>query len=85
MNENDLIQLAQEALMLVLVLSLPTIIAASVVGTLTSLLQALTQVQEQTVGFVLKLITVIVGLIITGRWMGAELLQLGHTAFNSII
>lgn len=84
MDESDLIKLAEEAMMLVLILSLPTIIAASLVGTLVSLLQALTQIQEQTLSFVLKLITVILGLVATGRWMGAELVQLGATAFSTI-
>lgn len=84
MEISELMKLAQEAMMLVLLLSLPPIIAASVVGTLVSLVQALTQIQEQTLGFVLKLVAVIVAMISTGNWMAAELVQLGTTVFNSI-
>ncbi len=84
MSENELIQFAIDAMMLVLLLSLPPIVAASVVGTLVSLIQALTQVQEQTLSFVLKLIAVIVTLLITTQWVGAELYQLGDNIFNAI-
>ncbi|MFA0284742.1 EscS/YscS/HrcS family type III secretion system export apparatus protein, partial [Vibrio sp. 10N.222.55.F12] len=40
---------------------------------LVSLIQALTQVQEQTLGFVVKLIAVIITLFVTAQWLGAEL------------
>ena len=80
----ELIQLANEALYLTLILSLPTIVAASLVGTLTSLVQALTQIQEQTLSFVLKLIAVVVTLIITGNWMGQEISTLTDNIFKAI-
>ena len=84
MEISELMQLAQEAMVMVLLLSLPPIVAASVVGVLTSLVQALTQIQEQTLGFVLKLVAVIVSLIATGPWIATELVQLGQTVFSSI-
>ncbi|ATD01024.1 MULTISPECIES: type III secretion system export apparatus subunit SctS [Pseudoalteromonas] len=80
----ELIQLANEALYLTLILSLPTIVAASLVGTLTSLVQALTQIQEQTLSFVLKLIAVVVTLMITGNWMGQEISTLTDNIFKAI-
>ncbi len=84
MEISELMRLAQEAMVLVLILSLPPIVAASVIGVLVSLIQALTQIQEQTLGFVLKLIAVIASLIATGNWMAAELVQLGQTVFSAI-
>lgn len=80
----ELIQLANEALYLTLILSLPTIVAASLVGTLTSLVQALTQIQEQTLSFVLKLIAVVVTLMNTGNWMGQEISTLTDNIFKAI-
>jgi len=84
MNANELVQFSIDAMMLVLILSLPPIVAASVVGTLVSLIQALTQIQEQTLSFVLKLVAVIVTLLITGQWMGTELYQMGDNIFKAI-
>jgi type III secretion protein S len=73
MSTPDLVGFLTQALYLTLLLSLPTILAASIIGTLVSLLQALTQVQEQTLSFTLKLIAVGVVLVLTARWMGGEL------------
>ncbi|WP_144393316.1 type III secretion system export apparatus subunit SctS [Pleionea sediminis] len=84
MSEVELLKLAEEAIILVLKLSLPSIIAASLVGTLVSLFQALTQVQEQTLSFVVKLVTIIICLVVTGSWMGAELLQFSQRVFDLI-
>ncbi|MDP3139457.1 MAG: type III secretion system export apparatus subunit SctS [Burkholderiaceae bacterium] len=73
MNEADFVSILAKALYLTLWLSLPTIIVASVVGTLFSLMQALTQIQEQTLSFAVKLVAVIATLALTARWMGGEL------------
>ena len=73
MHGIDVIDQASRALTLVLLLSLPTIIVASVVGTLVSLIQALTQIQEQTLSFAIKLIAVIATIFATARWLGGEL------------
>jgi type III secretion protein S len=61
------------AMLLVLWLSLPPIIVASVVGVLFSLVQALTQIQEQTLSFGVKLIAVGLTLYLTARWIGGEI------------
>ncbi len=73
MDTSDLIMHLTKALYLTLWLSLPPIIVASVVGTLFSLFQALTQVQEQTLSFAVKLIAVMATLALTAGWVGAEL------------
>lgn len=64
-----------EAMMLVMVLSLPPIIVASGVGILVSLLQALTQVQEQTLSFAVKLIAVAVTIAAMAGILGSEMLN----------
>ena len=73
MNQSFLIQCTNEALILVLILSMPPIIVATLVGVLVSLVQALTQVQEQTLGFAVKLIVVTVVILVTAGWTGAEM------------
>ena len=57
MNQAQLLDYAQTCLVLVLRLSLIPIIVATVIGLVVSLLQALTQIQEQTLGFAVKLDT----------------------------
>jgi type III secretion protein S len=80
----DLISFLTKALYLVLWLSLPPIIVASVVGTLFSLFQALTQIQEQTLSFAVKLIAVMAALALTARWMGGELYNYTLSIFEMI-
>ena len=69
----ELIDYMTKAMFLTLWLSLPPIVVASVVGTLFSLFQTLTQVQEQTLSFAIKLIAVMITLTLTAGWMGGEI------------
>ena len=82
MNEADLLQLTLESLLLTLVLSLPAIIAAAFFGVGVALFQAVTQVQEQVLGFAIKLTAVVITLIVTARWMGDELLRFANYLFS---
>lgn len=50
-------------------LGAPILLLSMLVGVVTAIFQAVTQIHEQTVGFVLKLIVVILFLIIGGKWM----------------
>lgn len=61
---NPYLSVAAEALQLILILSLPPLLASLIVGVVISLLQALTQVQEQTLTFVPKIIATILVLMI---------------------
>ncbi|WP_414663703.1 type III secretion system export apparatus subunit SctS [Horticoccus sp. 23ND18S-11] len=83
MTQAFILDITSKALTLVLILSLPPIIAATVMGLLVSLLQALTQVQEQTLSFAVKLIVVTAVLLLTMPWVGAELLRFTQYLFDS--
>lgn len=79
-----ILELAAHCLLLVLYLSMPPIIAAAGVGTLVALLQALTQVQEQTLSFAIKLFVVVVVIFATARWLGQELYHFSTNIFTAI-
>ncbi len=83
MDEATIIDMTIQSMTLVLVLSLPPIIVASVSGVLVSLVQALTQVQEQTLSFAVKLLAVFATLVLTARWVGAELILFGTKMFET--
>ncbi|WP_298208993.1 type III secretion system export apparatus subunit SctS [Acidovorax sp.] len=84
MQSVDVVSFFTQALYLVLWLSLPPIIVGSVVGTLFSLFQALTQIQEQTLSFGVKLIAVSVTILLTARWVGGEMFNFTVQIFDSI-
>lgn len=80
------IVLFKQGMLLVVVLTAPPLIVAVVVGVLTSLVQALMQIQiqDQTLPFGIKLVAVGITLIMTGRWIGVELIQLINLTFDMI-
>ena len=76
------IDYAVKALYLVMILSLPPIIVASVVGIVLSLIQAITQLQEQTLAFGVKLLAVVLTLFLMGKWLSGEILRYSEDIFN---
>jgi len=84
MKESQLVDYAQTCLLMVLRLSLIPILVATVIGIIVSLLQALTQVQEQTLGFAVKLIAISLTLLACASWMGSELLLYTNDIFAHI-
>ena len=75
------IDYAVKALYLVMILSLPPIIVASVVGIVLSLIQAITQLQEQTLAFG-DLLAVGLTLFLMGKWLSGEILRYSEDIFN---
>ena len=69
MNETIIIDIARQAVYLVLKASAPMLIASLVVGLIVSVLQTVTSIQEQTLSFVPKLIAVFLVLILAGSWI----------------
>jgi type III secretion protein S len=80
----EALDLFKQGMILVVILTAPPLIVAVAVGVVTSLVQALMQVQDQTLPFGLKLLSVGLTLAMTGRWIGVELIQLTNLAFNMI-
>ena len=70
-----LLHLAREALVLALLLSAPPLGAALLVGLLTGVAQAATQIQEPSLGVVPRLAAVLIALAISGPWIGARLVR----------
>lgn len=73
MNQDLLLSLAREALLLMILASLPPVGASLVVGFLMSLVQATTQIQESTLSVVPKLCAAVLALVIAAPWIGGQL------------
>jgi flagellar biosynthetic protein FliQ len=78
-----MLRVAREGLYLTLLVSAPVLVVSMVVGLVTSVLQAATQVQEQTLSFVPKLVAVFVTLALMGPWIGAQLVRFTVTLFET--
>lgn len=81
MDQATIVELSAKAMSMVLLLSLPAIILATLVGLAVSLLQALTQVQEQTLSFAVRLVCITTVLMLTAHWMGTELIRYTDSIF----
>lgn len=82
MDQATVLDFTVKAMTLVLWLSMPPIIVATVIGVIVSLLQALTQIQEQTLSFAIKLVVVTFTLLFTAQWMGSEMLNFAQYIFE---
>lgn len=81
----DFAQLAAEGLWMILILSLLPLLASLTVGLVVSLFQALTQIQEQTLTFVPKIIATILVIMITAGWMMENLKSFAERAFDLML
>lgn len=69
MTREEALGYAQEAMFIILELSLPLLIVTLVVGTLVSIVQTVTQIQEQTLTFIPKIVVAFLVLAVIGGWM----------------
>lgn len=82
MDYSTAINLTNEILLLVLYLSMPPILVATVVGVLVAIVQGMTQIQEQTLSFGIKLVATSATLILTIYWMGSSMVQFTERVFT---
>ncbi|HBU47718.1 MAG: flagellar biosynthetic protein FliQ [Myxococcota bacterium] len=83
--EQFVLQVTNEALVLTLIASAPAVVGSLIVGLAMALFSATTQVQEQTLSFVPKVIAVFIILAVTGPWVGAFLLRFAQLCFTGFV
>ena len=84
MSADLVIQLAQEALMVVLLVSAPMLGLGLTVGLMVSVFQATTSIQEQTLAFIPKIIAVFVAILIFGPWMLSLMVEFFASIFVNL-
>jgi len=84
-SSSDLIlRVVREGLLLVLLVSAPPLLVSMVVGVLMGMLQAATQIQDQSLGFVPKLVAVVLCIIALGPSLSAQLLRFTQALWQAI-
>ncbi|MFP6667119.1 MAG: flagellar biosynthesis protein FliQ [Pirellulales bacterium] len=84
MTPQNAIDLGREALMMMLMTSAPVLVTGLVVGFVVGLFQAMTQIQEQTISFVPKLVAVVLVLSIMLPWLINQLVDYSHELISGI-
>ncbi|MFA6134529.1 MAG: flagellar biosynthesis protein FliQ [Phycisphaerae bacterium] len=84
MDANAAIDLARQAMMLTLILAAPVLATALIVAAVVGVLQAATQVQEQTLSFVPKILAVVIAGLMLGPWMLTRLIEFSRQMFGQV-
>ena len=78
------IEIGRDALVVLMLVSAPMLLLGMLVGVIMSIFQAATQIQEQTLAFVPKIIAVFVSIVVFGPWMLGMLVTFIHDLFKQI-
>ena len=84
MTQDTVIHLAMQALIVALKVSMPFLLAGLVVGLVVSVFQAVTQIQEQTLSFIPKILVTGVVMAVAGPWMLSQMLAYTQQLYTSI-
>ncbi|MCL2579671.1 MAG: flagellar biosynthesis protein FliQ [Oscillospiraceae bacterium] len=84
MDQGTVMEIFRDALSVVLRLAFPLLIGSMVVGLIIAVFQAATQVSEQTLTFVPKLLTIGAMLLILGPWMMTQLIEFVGRLFTAM-
>lgn len=77
-------EVGSEALFLILILSAPMLMSALSVGLCVSIIQATTQIQEQTLAFVPKVVATFLSLVVCGTWIASMMASYATRIFTDI-
>ncbi|MCG7342882.1 flagellar biosynthesis protein FliQ [Sporosarcina sp. ACRSL] len=80
-----IIAIAERAVWVILLTSGPLLVVALVTGLIVSIFQATTQIQEQTLAFVPKIIAVLVAIVIFGPWILARVTAFAADIFDNLV
>lgn len=84
MDTTQAMDLVRDAVGVAIKLASPMLVLSMVVGVVVAIFQAVTQIHEQTIGFVLKLIVVIGVLLLAGGWMLDTLKDYTYQIFQMV-
>lgn len=84
MTPESVMSIGHDALHVALILAAPLLLAALISGLLISLLQAATQINEQTLSFIPKILAVVTTIVIAGPWMLSLVLDYMRTLFTNL-
>ena len=84
MTPDMVIKLAEQSIFTIILISAPMLLIALAVGLLVSVFQAMTQIQEQTLAFIPKILAVFISLVVFGPWMLTMLLDYTRNLFQQL-
>jgi len=84
MSQGEILTIMQQAIYTMLKVSVPLLLVALAVGLIVSVFQAMTQINEQTLVFIPKIVGTLLVLVLLGSWMMTTLVEFTNKLFSSI-
>jgi len=84
MTPESVMTLGQQAIEMTLMLAAPLLLSALAIGLVVSIFQAATQINEQTLSFIPKLVGIFLVLVIAGPWMMTMMVDFIRRLFGNI-
>ena len=84
MNADTVIDLSQQALMVIVMLAAPMLLSALAIGLLIGMFQAATSINEMTLSFIPKLLILVISIMVAGPWMLQLILNFTRDLYMSI-
>lgn len=84
MSQEMVMDVGIEAIRTVLLISAPVLLLGLLVGLIVSIIQATTQIQEQTLSFIPKLVAIALALLVFGPWMMSMMYDFTINIFENI-
>ncbi|WP_152656382.1 flagellar biosynthesis protein FliQ [Oceanobacillus sp. CFH 90083] len=84
MSSELVLTLAEQGIFTILLITVPLLLLALAVGLLVSIFQATTQIQEQTLAFIPKILAVFLGLVFFGPWMLTTIVEFTSNLYMNI-
>jgi flagellar biosynthetic protein FliQ len=84
LTATDVLAIGRQAMIVALSVSMPVLLFGLIAGVLTSVFQAVTQIQEMTLSFVPKILAVILALMLFGSWMIDQMVTFTQDSFTHI-
>ncbi len=83
MEVGEAVNLVRQTLLLALTVAAPMLVIGLVVGIVVSLLQAVTQIQEQTLSFIPKIVAMVAAAILLMPWSAQRLVEYARYMFSA--
>jgi type III secretion protein S len=84
MTPIELLDITRDGLLIVFWVSLPVVLVATLSSLLIAVLQAVTQVQDQSIGQSVRIIAVMLAIIVSAGWLGRDVMRFAERAFQAL-
>jgi type III secretion protein S len=84
MTPNELLDITRDGLLIVFWVSLPIVLVATISALIIAVLQAVTQIQDSSIGQSVRMIAVMLAIVLTAGWLGRDVMRFAERALQTV-